>query len=126
MNERQLENIMSRIWQWWNQPPRRNLEFRKCDGFSVTWARNRALTFLGFLLTLPSCVSSHIAVGGLPKDVSCVAVLPFEVRYDPNLNSETLSEFLALELESSGTIGVAGPLEIAKRFKELQNPLPPI
>ncbi len=83
------------------------------------------LTFLIILAGAFGCTRS-LSVGALPPTSECVAVFPLEVRYDSNSTTELLSEYLALDLFRKGAKGVIGPLDVAKLFREANDPLPPI
>jgi len=77
------------------------------------------------LALVAACAGSRFTVGSLPPETECVAVLPFEIRYDMGAPKEMLSEFLALDLHRKGMRGVLGPLELIELFKKANDPLPP-
>ncbi len=77
-------------------------------------------------LALTSCAGSRFSIGSLPRQVECIAVMPFEIRYDMDSPREMLSEFVALDLYKQGAHGVLGPLELIELFKQANEPLPPV
>lgn len=81
--------------------------------------------FLACAAGVSACVSPILKIGYLPKETECVAVLPFEVRYEGSGTSEILSEFLALDLYQKGFKGAVGPRDVAQLFLKAKDPLPP-
>src|ERR1043166_4924612 len=67
----------------------------------------------------------HVMMGKMPENTQCLAILPFEVRFDATVTSEILSEFLSMELQERGAEGVLGPVEATQIFKTAHDPIPP-
>ena len=82
-----------------------------------------AALFLGIVCGA-ACGPLVVKIGTLPKKDHCIAVVPFETRYESASQSEMLSELVALELFSRGAHGVIGPHEVSKLFREANDPLP--
>ncbi len=83
----------------------------------------RSFTAFLFLFFL-SCINPILRLGGLPEDVLCIAVIPFEVRYEAPSSEEILSEFLSLDLYRMGAKGTLGPRELTQLFQRTRNSLP--
>jgi outer membrane protein OmpA-like peptidoglycan-associated protein len=83
----------------------------------------RSLLLLVILFV--GCIHSDFTMGTIPYNTTCLAVFPFDLRYEAAPSGEILSEFVALELSQSGAAGVLGPQEAIRIFKEANDPLPP-
>ncbi|HLG21140.1 MAG TPA: OmpA family protein [Bdellovibrionota bacterium] len=82
-------------------------------------------TSVAALMALASCAEKDLHIGSMPKEDLCIAVLPFEVRYDAATTNELLSEFIALDLYRNGARGIVGPRDVDQLFRTAGEPLPP-
>lgn len=74
----------------------------------------------------PACFSPMVRIGGLPENVSCLAVLPFEVRFEDASSEEMLSEFMTFDFYRMKVYGVLAPKELKRLFEKAKDPLPPV
>jgi outer membrane protein OmpA-like peptidoglycan-associated protein len=83
------------------------------------------LALLFGLIGLAGCAPTNLHIGSMPKEATCVAVLPFEVRYDTTSSNELLSEFMALDFYRKGARGILGPRDVDQLFRTAGETLPP-
>jgi outer membrane protein OmpA-like peptidoglycan-associated protein len=77
------------------------------------------------MVALVGCVRPVLSIGELPREVNCIAVAPFDVRFDAASTDELLSEFLALDLTRMGARGILSPRELRQIFRQVRDRLPP-
>jgi outer membrane protein OmpA-like peptidoglycan-associated protein len=80
---------------------------------------------IAFAFLSAGCAPSILKIGEMPRESACLAIVPFETRYDLEASEDPVSPLLAERLLKQGARGVLGPHELSQLFVEAHDRLPP-
>ncbi|MFH1262869.1 MAG: OmpA family protein [Pseudomonadota bacterium] len=77
------------------------------------------------ILLSVACAPSIHTIGEMPQESTCLAIVPFETKYDLEASDDPISPLLAERLLKRGARGVLGPHELSQLFVAAHDRLPP-